>query len=152
MEDLDIIDLDVPEQVDPLRLSLDYLHHSFAESQVKQQRSRSRDQLVEWILENGEEDENGNFRYYFPKTVTLFEKPYSGLMAQRRVSESVNEDVAMQVAQQYNVLDEVLDVVTSYEINLDRLYACNQRGDIPDEAIDSIFDINETFALIKIEE
>lgn len=148
----DILELDDPVIIDPDRIALDYLLASFDETEAKNRRASYRDPLKEWIIDNGEEDENGNFRFLFDKPVTLFDSTVYGLMAQRRVSEMVDEDAVISVAAKYNVLDQVLVPVTYEELDLDKFYALNQQGIIPDDEMDETFLVNETFALVRITE
>lgn len=133
------------------RNSLEYILISKDEAVIRKRREELRDSLKEWLLSNGEPDENGNLRYYFDKPVILEDQEVSGLMAQRRVSEMINEDVAFEVAEKYNVLDQVVTEVITTELDMDMLYVLNQQGVIPDEDIDSIFEFTETWALVKME-
>lgn len=135
------------------RWALEYLVTAYDEQQLKQRREDLRDNLKEWVLENGELDENGNRVYYFPKPVQMGDgREVRGLMAQRRVSEFVNEDRAFNVAEQYNVLGKVTYEVVTEELDLNEMYILNQQGIIPDDAIDSILEVKETFALVQLKD
>lgn len=133
------------------RHSLEYILISKDEAIIRKRREELRDSLKTWLLSNGEPDENGNYRYYFDKPVILDDQEINGLMAQRRVSEMINEDTAFEVAERYGVLDQVVTEIITTELDMDMLYVLNQQGVIPDEDIDSIFEFNETFALVKLE-
>lgn len=152
MDEDAILELDPEEDIDPMRSSLAYLMAAYEETEAKNLRASHRDPLKQWIIDNGEEDENGNFRYYFDSPVTLFGDPVYGLMAQRRVSEMVDEEEVIAIAANYGVLDQVLVPVTYDELDLDKFYALNQQGIIPDDEMDKTFIINEIFALTKITE
>lgn len=102
------------------------------------------------ILRDLEPDEDGNYFYEFPDIIYLDDVAYSGLQAQRRVSEFVNDDTAMEVIKTHKLEDRCLKSYMVTEIDYDAVYACNQEGLIPDEDIDSIIEFNETFALVKI--
>lgn len=136
-----------PEQ----RWALEYLATASEEAAIKRRRESLRDNLKQWIIDNCEPDENGNYIYYFPKPVYLESSEVRGLMAQRRTSEFVNEDRAFNVAEKYGVLDKVTYEITTEELDLDAMYVLNQQGVIPDDAIDSIIEIKETFALVKVD-
>jgi len=133
------------------RWALEYLATASEESSIKRRRESLRDNLKEWIIDNCEPDENGNYIYYFPQPIVLENSEVRGLMAQRRTSEFINEDRAFDVAEEYKVLDKVTYTVTTEELDLDAMYVLNQQGIIPDEAIDSIIEIKETFALVKVD-
>lgn len=132
------------------RWALEYIVTAYDESKLKERKEYLRDNLKEWLIENCEPDENGNYTYYFSKPVVIDDKEITGLQAQRRVSEFVNEDRAFNVAEQYGVLDKVTYTVTTEELDLDQMYILNQQGEIPDEAIDSIIEIKEYFALMQL--
>lgn len=139
----------VEEQV---RWALEFIVTSYDEANLKQRREGLRDQLKEWIITNVEPDENGNYNYYFERPVNMDGKIINGLQAQRRVSEFVNEDRAFNVAEQYGVLDKVTYTVTTEELDLDQMYVLNQQGAIPDDAIDSILEVKEYYALMQLKE
>jgi len=137
---------------EPKRWALEYLITSYDESNLKERRETLRDDLKEWIIENCEPDENGNHSYYFDDPVIMGSKKIYGLQAQRRTSEYVNEDRAFNVAEDYGVLDKVTYTVTTEELDLEQMYILNQTGKIPDDAIDSIIEIKEYFALTQLKE
>ena len=134
------------------RWALEYVLTANDEAELKARKEGIRDSLKDWILENCEPDENGNYSYYFPRPIFLGNKEITGLQAQRRTSEFVNEDKAFNVAEQYGVLDKVTYTVTTEELDLDKMYTLNQLGEIPDEAIDSIIEIKEYYALMQLRE
>lgn len=140
--------LEVPSQ--EKRWALEYLVVSADEAALKKRREKLRDDIKSWILDNCEPDENGNFTYYFDEPVILDNDELKGLQAQRRVSEFVNEETAFEVAEKYNVLDQVLEVITTEELDMDKMYQLNQLGTISDEDIDSILELKETYALVRI--
>lgn len=134
------------------RWALEYVLAANDEAQIKERRESLRNNLKDWILENCEPDENGNYNYYFPRPIYLGDKKITGLQAQRRVSEFVNEDRAFNVAEQYGVLDKVTYTVTTEELDLDQMYVLNQMGEIPDDAIDSILETKEYYAIMQLRE
>ena len=149
-----VVDLepDQPTQAWPDRWSLEYLLASYDEASHKRRREELRDQLKDWIISNCDPDESGNYHFMFEKPVIIDSQVFAGLTAQRRVSEFINEDRAFEIADKYDVRDQVVREVITEELDLDAMYALNQRGIISDEDIDSILDLRETFALVKIEE
>jgi hypothetical protein len=102
------------------------------------------------LLQSLEPDEDGNFYYEFPDVIHLDETNFAGIMAQRRVSEYVDDDKAMELIKVHGLEDRCLKSYMVTEIDYDALYACNQEGVISDEDIDSIIEVNENYALVKV--
>jgi hypothetical protein len=134
-----------------IRWALEYIITTYDEKNLKTRKDVLRDDLKQWMLDNCEQDENGNYIYEFDRPVQLEDTQVYGLVAQRRVSEFINEDKAWEIVDKYGVRDEVVEEVTTEELNFDMLYALNQQGIISDEDIDSILDFKESFALMKME-
>lgn len=136
-----------------IRWALDYLTSSYDKDKMDRHVADLKTNLKTYILDNGYEDENGNFIWEFDKPV-MYDEDSSvyGLMAQRRVSEFINEDRAWEVIGKYGeeVKAQCVEEIITHEINLDQMYALNQRGIISDEDIDSILETTETFALVKM--
>lgn len=152
-----IIDLDdEPVVLHPdqhKRWAAEYIVVSNDEQAAKSRREELRDNLKKWIISNCDQDENGNYIYEFDSPLLLQYaggKVY-GLMAQRRVSEFIDEDRAWEIVDKYDIRDKVVEEVTTEELNFDALYALNQQGIVSDEDIDSILELKETFALMKME-
>lgn len=157
MRSLDVIDIsDGAEQFGPaaqIRWALDYLSSTYSKDATDRHVSELKDLIKPYILDNGSEDENGNFIWEFDKPVMYDEDTLvTGLMAQRRVSEFINEDRAWEIVEKYgdDVRAQCVEEIVTHEINLDRMYALNQQGVISDEDMDSILETSETFALIKL--
>lgn len=138
----------VPQQI---RWALDYIITSYDESKLKSHRENLRDSVKRWILENCEQDENGNYTLYFDNPVLIESKSYSALSCQRRVSEFINETTAFDIVDKYKVRDRCVKKVITEELDFDELYALNQEGTISDEDIDSILEFTEYYALMKVE-
>lgn len=151
----DIIDNE--ELLSPLpaqheRWALEYVLVSYDESSLKSKRENLRDNLKKWVMENGESDENGNILWVFSKPLISGSDKITGLMAQRRISEFVNEDTAFGIADKYGIRDQVINKIITEELDFDALYRLNQQGIVSDEDIDSIIEFSETFALVKIKD
>lgn len=134
-----------------MRWALRYIAETMDYDQLKTRIDTSKRDLKDWILDNCEQDESGNFIWDFDKPV-IGDKDdsYRGLMLQRRVSEFIDEDKADEIIQAHNLQDRCYTTIEV--IDFDQLYACNQEGVVSDEEIDSILSFNETFALIKVKE
>lgn len=134
-----------------MRWALRYIAETMDYDQLKTRIDTSKRDLKDWILDNCEQDESGNYVWDFDKPV-IGDKDdsYRGLMLQRRVSEFIDEDKADEIIQAHNLQDRCYTTIEV--IDFDQLYACNQEGIVSDEEIDSILSFNETFALIKVKE
>jgi hypothetical protein len=132
-----------------MRWALRYIAETMDYDQLKTRIDTSKRDLKDWILDNCEQDESGNYVWDFDKPV-IGDKDdsYRGLMLQRRVSEFIDEDKADEIIQAHNLQDRCYTTIEV--IDFDQLYACNQEGVVSDEEIDSILSFNETFALIKV--
>lgn len=127
-----------------------YLMATHDEAQSKKQREELRDKLRPWLTESFEADEDGNYFYEFPKPINLDGIWYTGLMAQRRVSEFVDDERANTLIYKYGLANRCLRRVETFVIDYDELYAANQEGIVPDEDIDSIIDYDVNYALVKV--
>lgn len=123
------------------------------ENKAKKKKDDLRTNLYEYILENGEPDENGNI-------VWMLDKPmlgpdgeiYRGMMLQRRTSEFLDEEKAREIIEKHHIEVDCIKIEFVETVDFDELYAFNQKGVVPDEDIDSIIDVQESFALTKIKQ
>lgn len=152
MAGFDIVELDSdyqPDEEQEIRWALAYILTSHDENEIKTKKLDLRNNLFDYIKEHGEEDENGNLFIVFAEPMSADgEEWISGLMIQRRSSEFVDDDKAWEIIKKHDLETEC--TVMNPEIDYDALYACNQRGLIPDEDIDYILETEETWALVKI--
>lgn len=132
----------LPEELKKAHL---YLLFSSEEAEKKSKKETLRKELLPW-LQTLEQDEDGNYFYEFPDPIL----EYKGLKAQRRVSEYANEEKARELIIRHALEDRCIEVVTDTVVDYDELYACNQEGIISDEEIDSIIEVDVTYALVKI--
>jgi hypothetical protein len=139
------------EPSEQIRWALDYIASTYDKDQADSHVADLKSRIKPYIMENGEPDENGNFIWEFEKPMFPGgDTGYSGLMAQRRVSEYINEDTVYALIDKYQAHDRCIKTVVVQELDVDELYAMNQEGIIPDEEIDSILEITETYALVKM--
>ena len=97
---------------DDVKWSLGYLFALHEEDRIKKKKAELRNNLFDHIKENGEEDEDGNILFYFdePRTVDG-DTWFKGLMLQKRTSEFVDDDVAMQIIINNGLEDKCLKQV-----------------------------------------
>lgn len=130
-----------------------YMLAADEEAKAKKQQTKYRDLLKPYLMDNVDEDERGNFSWVFDSPIASSTGTvYTGVMAQRRVSEYVNEDRAKELIDLYNLGDRCIKQVITYEIDYDELYAANQEGIIPDDAIDSIIETDVSYALVRVKQ
>jgi hypothetical protein len=140
----------VPIIDEPLKMAHSYLFALAEESKAKKSREQARDWLKDYILDNCEQDENGNYLYEFPDAITDGTNFIRGLSAQRRKSEYVIDEKARELIYSHQAEDRCLRKVVTYEVDYDELYALNQEGILSDEEIDSILETDVSYAVTKI--
>lgn len=134
-----------------MRWALSYIAETMDYDELKSRIDTGKGDLKNWMLDNCEQDESGNYIWDFDKPVAGDnDTSYRGLMLQRRVSEFIDEDKADEIICSHNLQSRCYTTIEV--IDFDQLYACNQEGVVSDEEIDSILSYNETFALIKVRE
>lgn len=106
--------------------------------------------LRTWLMEDGREDENGHRYLDFDNELTVEGTAYRGIVAQRRVSASIDLDATEELAKAAGIYDEVFPVVQIREFNEDALYAANQRGIISDDQLDGLVTENISFAIVPV--
>lgn len=137
----------VPE---PLRVAHLYLVSLDEEARQKKAKESHRDYLKSFIMSSFEPDEEGNFFYEFPDPVNLGDYWCRGLKAQRRTSEWINDERAREIIEAHGLESRCIKQVVSEVIDYDELYAANQEGIIPDDEIDTVLEISESYALVKV--
>lgn len=128
-----------------------FLFSSSQEEQARKLKEKMRDGLKPYIMANFPQDEGGNHIYEFPSPIMVSEdERYSGLKAQRRVSEWIDEDKARELIDKHNLWDRCVKYETVEVIDYDELYAANQEGIVSDEDIDDILESSVTYALVRV--
>jgi hypothetical protein len=135
-----------------IKWCMQYLMQAHNEKISKERRTDLRDKLLDFILSNGEPDENGNIIWEFPRLIDFDASMLKGMMAQRRVSEFLNEEKARELIEKHHLEADCIKVEFVETIDYDELFAANQKGIISDEELDEIIEISESYALTKIKE
>lgn len=134
-----------------LRNAHQYLLALHSETENRKARESAREFLKPFIMGSFEPDESGNFFYEFPEPVSVDGENFiKGLMARRRVSEYTNLEIAERLVKLHKLEKRCIKKVTSYELDLDELYAANQEGIISDDEMDSIIETDVSYSLEKI--
>jgi hypothetical protein len=137
------------EYTDPIRAVHDFLYSSEEEVRIVERKNSARDYLKKELLSLGTEDETGSILWEFDNPLSL-KDTYTGLKLQRRVSESLNDDRALEIIRKYDLEDRCIIEVVTEEIDYDELYAANQERLVADDEIDSIIESTVTYALVKV--
>jgi hypothetical protein len=139
----------------PEQAALRYMYHADNALHQGELRSEARDYLEQYIREHGIPDENGHIVWEFDVPVTVDDHKhglvtYSGLKLQRRVSEYMDEEKAMEIIDKYSLWAECTEEEIVRHVDYDALYAQNQLGVISDEEIDSLLSFDVSYALTKV--
>lgn len=127
-----------------------FLYNRSEQERTGRARDNYRDILRQWLLEDGREDENGHRYLDFDDDLTIEGKTYRGIVAQRRISSSIDLDAAEELAKSHGIYDDVFPVVEVRDFDEDALYAANQRGIISDEQLDALVTEHVTFAVVPV--
>lgn len=106
--------------------------------------------LRDWLMEDGEVDENGHRWLYFDEPLTIEGRTWRAICAQRRLSSSLDIEATEAKTKELGLYDQVFPVVSVRQFDEDALYAANQRGDISDEDLDSLITETETYAIVPV--
>lgn len=106
--------------------------------------------LRDWLMEDGEVDENGHRWLTFDEPMTIEGKTWRAICAQRRLSSSLDIDATEELCKALGIYDKVFPVVSVRQFDEDALYAANQRGEISDEQLDGLITESETFAIVPV--
>ena len=98
------------------------------------------------LEESGEADDKGNRFYHFPEPVDGVQ----GVKRERRLSQSLDEDAAMELIEKHNLQNSCLENIVV--LNEDGLLAANFDGIISDKEMASLYDEKESFAFILVKD
>jgi hypothetical protein len=127
-------------------------------------RDTARDILKGWLtlknaagkMVNGEVDDKGNRTLYFDEPLTIGEKTYTGVQAQRKEpAQFVDEDAAEKLLKSkgQKFYDAVFKRQVIRVFSEDDLYVLNQRGIVTDEELDSLLKSGDpSYALVVVTE
>lgn len=102
--------------------------------------------LMLFLTANGEQDGRGG-------AVFMLEDPIdevAGIKRERRVSQILDEEAALELVTKYKLEDSCLETITV--LNEDGLLAANFAGVVPDEEIKALYTQKETFAFVLVKE
>lgn len=141
------------DRVDPIvREAHSFLYNRSEEEKFKRSKEKSRDALKKYLLEFGEEDESGHRRLDFESDMTIVDKSYSGVMAQRRLTASIDTDSVEEDLKRLGpeFYDRVFKPKIVREFDENELYVLNQEGIVPDAKLDSWITEQVTYAIVPV--
>jgi hypothetical protein len=128
----------------------DYIHHylQFRHGRERLQKNEdtAKKHLMTYLAEQGEVDDRGSSYFELEEPIDNV----TGVKRERRVSQILDEDVAMEIVAKYGLEDSCLETITV--LNEDGLLAANFAGVIPDEEVKRLYSEKETFAFILMKE
>lgn len=127
-----------------------FLHNRAEESAVAEAKTRYRDALRVFLLQEGREDENGHRHLDFAAPLSVGGKSWSGITAQRRISPSIDLTRTEELVRAKGLYDTVWPVVSRREFDENALYIANQQGLISDSELDSLITENVTWAIVPV--
>lgn len=125
---------------------MQYLNYRFGREGIQKQEDIAKKEIMAGLAEYGDPDDNGSRFYYFPSKI----KDVAGLKRERRVSQVMDEDAAMNLIEKYGLQESCLETITV--LNEEGLLAANFSGKISDEEMQEVYSQKETFALILVKE
>lgn len=137
MDDLD------PTSNDPMDLARQYLRFRAGREQLQKNEDVLKKALMEML--STQEDDQGHGYFRFSESLDGIE----GFKRERRVSQILDEDLAMKMILTYGLEDTCLETITV--INEDGLLAANFSGVIPDEAMQDLYieKVSHAFVMMK---
>lgn len=127
-----------------------FLYNRSENERTGKERDGYRNALRDWLMTDGREDENGHRYLDFEDDLTIGDRTYKAICAQRRLSSSIDLDATEELVKAKGLYDTVFPVVEIRQFNEDALYAANQRGLLSDEELDSLITETETFAIVPV--
>ena len=127
-----------------------FLFNRSEETRTLRLRDNYKFTLREHLMTEGEEDSNGHRWLELDPPLTIEGVTYRAICAQRRTSASLDMDAAEAKAKELGIYDKVFPVVEVRQFDEDALYACNQRGEISDEDLDSLITESVSYAIVPV--
>lgn len=106
--------------------------------------NKLRDDIMADIILHGDKDEKGSTSLRLSTPIVVGNKTYEELKREARISTTLNEERALELAAAKNIESDV--VVHVPTIDMDALYAAHSDGRVSEEEIDALFDTKVTYA------
>jgi len=138
-----------------MREAQTFLYYRLEEAKAKAKKDASRDWLKTMLMENEElDDGSGNRIILFDPPLFIDGKSYRGISARASKPRTyLNIDRAYEYADNHNLRDDLIVVITTEDIDQNALAVLNQDGVIPDEDLYSLYDVEDPrWAIYAVEE
>lgn len=109
-----------------------------------------RSQLEAYATRYGKKDARGHRKVYFSQPQMVGGTLVRGFVRERRTTNYLDEEAAIDLATERGFLDAVTDVVTTRVLSQDKLYAAQQRGLITPEELRSLFVTSYSYSVKRI--
>lgn len=130
---------------DLLPMALEYLEYRRGREALGKREDTLKQELKDSMADE-EADENGHRFFYFTDPLGKI----NGFKRERRVTQILDEDAAMEVVEKYKLQEKCLETIVV--LNEDGLLAANFEGIIPDEEMKALYSEKEDFALVLVKE
>lgn len=137
------IDLNTGSPVAKVR---EFLTLKFQEGLIVTRKNHLRDEISEFVDENGEVDEKGSKFWELPTPIEVNGQTFKSVKREKRTSIVLAEEAVEALLEQKGLKDRVYKPVTTVVLDQDELYVLNQEGLITDEELDSLFVENVSWA------
>lgn len=129
-----------------VNLVREYLSSRRLRENAAQMESKYKAQLMNLLEQEGEEDDRGSSYISLGAEVVdpRTDEPVAAIKRERRVSQSLDEDVAEEVLRDLGLYDRCTTTITV--LDEDAILSLNFSGDLPDEAVQQMYSEKETFA------
>lgn len=126
----------------PYQWAQQYITYRSGREALDRAEKKAKDALMEY-LSLLPTDDRGNAVFTLPEPID----GYEGFKRERRVTQSLDEEQAMRLVEEFAIEDGV-EIV--YVVNEDAILAANFAGLVPDDAVKALYSSKETFALVPI--
>lgn len=130
----------------PVDLVRQYLQFRKGREGLQRNEDSIKKSLMDLLAAEGESDDKGNRVFDLPESIDGIR----GVKRERRVSQVMNEELALELIKKYGLEDTCLQTITV--INEDGILAANFSGDIPDSDISDLYSEKESFAFVLLKD
>lgn len=135
---------------------MQYLTINADVARLNKRKTELRNQMLEIVeTDHVEDEEKGHLNHALPEPVTVDGKTYRGFQKQRKVSQTFNEDRALELlhakasAEGAEITEEDFMTPVLDQDKVARLYA---QDHLTDEEFDSLFEENVTYSFVAMKE
>lgn len=132
--------------MNPIDLIKQYLQFRKGREGLQKNEDSIKKSLMDLLAEEGSPDDKGNRFFDLSEPIDGIK----GVKRERRVSQVMNDEYALEIIKKYGLEDTCLETITV--INEDGLLAANFAGLIPDSEVSALYTEKESFAFILVKD